>query len=69
LLTSVGWESTRGRVPRFIGFGPSKQFLYAANEQGDTVVHWRVDADTGRLTPIGEPVQNASPVTIAFATL
>lgn len=69
LLTSVGWESTRGRVPRFIGFGPSKQFLYAANEQADTIVHWRADAAAGRLTPIGEPVRNASPVTIAFATL
>ncbi len=69
LLTPVGWESTGGRVPRFIGFGPSKEFLYAANEQGDTVVHWKADAATGRLTPIGEPVQNASPATIAFATL
>jgi 6-phosphogluconolactonase len=69
LLTSIGWESSRGRVPRFIGFEPSKQFLYAANEQGDTVVHWRADAATGRLTAVGQPVQNASPVAIAFATL
>lgn len=69
LLTSVGWEPTRGRVPRFIGFGPSKEFLYAANEQGDTVVHWNVDPATGRLTAVGEVVQNASPATIAFATL
>jgi 6-phosphogluconolactonase len=69
LLTSLGWESSRGRVPRFIGFEPSRQFLYAANEQGDTVVHWRTDAATGLLTTAGQPVENASPVTIAFATL
>jgi 6-phosphogluconolactonase (cycloisomerase 2 family) len=69
LLTSIGWESSRGRVPRFIGFDLSKRFLYAANEQGDTVVCWRMDAVTGGLTLAGQPVRNASPVTIAFATL
>jgi 6-phosphogluconolactonase (cycloisomerase 2 family) len=69
LLASVGWEATRGRVPRFIGLGPAKKFLYVANEQGDTIISFRADADTGRLTLIGKPVQNASPVTIAFAAL
>jgi 6-phosphogluconolactonase len=69
VLTSTGWQPARGRVPRFIGFEPSKQFLYAANEQSDTVVRWKADAATGRLTAVGDPVRNASPVTIAFATL
>jgi len=69
VLSSIGWEPSRGRVPRFIGFDPSKQFLYSANEQGDTVVCWRADAATGRLTPASQPVRNASPVVIAFATL
>ncbi len=69
LLTSIGWEPSRGRVPRFIGFDPSKRFLYAANEQSDTVVCWRTDAATGRLTPAGESVSDKSPVTIAFAAL
>jgi 6-phosphogluconolactonase len=67
LLTSVGWTPTQGRIPRFIGFDPSRRFLYAANEQADTVVTWSVDAATGRLTPTGQVVRTASPVTIAFA--
>lgn len=67
LLTSLGWEASRGRVPRFIGFDPTGQFMYAANEQSDTVMCWR--AADGRLTPAGDPIRNASPVAIAFATI
>jgi 6-phosphogluconolactonase (cycloisomerase 2 family) len=69
LLTSIGWVSSRGRVPRFIGFDPSHRFLYAANEQADTVVSWLADPATGRLTPTEQVVRNASPCTIAFASL
>jgi len=38
-----------------------------ANEQSDTIVSWRADPATGRLTPTGQAVRNPSPVTIAFA--
>ena len=69
LLSSVGWESTRGKRPRFIALDPSSRFLYAANEQSDTVVCFRVNPATGRLTPTGQMVSNASPVTIAFANV
>jgi 6-phosphogluconolactonase (cycloisomerase 2 family) len=69
LLTSIGWVPSRGRVPRFIGFDPSHRFLYAANEQADTVVSWLADPSTGRLTPTEQVVRNASPCTIAFATI
>jgi 6-phosphogluconolactonase len=67
LLTSAGWVSSQGRIPRFIGLDPSGRFLYAANEQSDTVVTFRADSATGRLTPTGQVVKNASPVAIAFA--
>ena len=68
LLASIGWAPSRGRVPRFIGFDPSRRFLYAANEQADTVVSWLADSSTGRLTPTEQVVRNASPCAIAFAT-
>ena len=67
LLTSIGWQPTQGRVPRFIGLDPAGHFLYAANEQGDTVVTFRVDATSGLLAPTGQVIKNASPVTIVFA--
>lgn len=67
LLTSIGWQPTQGRVPRFIGRDPAGHFLYAANEQGDTVVTFRVDATSGLLAPTGQVIKNASPVTIVLA--
>ena len=68
LLTSAGWITSRGRTPRYIGFDPSYTFLCATNEQSDTVLTYRADPATGRLAVTGPPVQNASPVSIAFAT-
>ncbi len=69
LLTTVGWVPTLGRIPRFIGFEPTRRFLYAANEQADTIVTWRADPETGRLSPTGYIVRTASPVAIAFASV
>jgi 6-phosphogluconolactonase (cycloisomerase 2 family) len=67
VLTSVGWEPTQGRTPRFFGLDPSGTHLYAANQTSDTVVIFRIDAVSGMLTPTGEIVKVASPTAIAFA--
>ena len=69
LLTSIGWQPTQGRVPRFIGLDPTGRFLHAANEQNDTIVTFRVDPMSGMLAPTGQVVKNASPVIIVFAGL
>jgi 6-phosphogluconolactonase len=66
LLTSIGWEPTQGRTPRFFGLDPSGTHLYAANQNSDTVVIFRINPATGKLTPTGEIVKVASPSTIAF---
>jgi len=63
----IGWQPTQGSNPRFIGLDPAGHFLYAANEQGDTVVTFRVDGSSGKLTPTGQVIKNGSPVTIVFA--
>jgi 6-phosphogluconolactonase len=67
LLSVVGWQPTQGSTPRFIGLDPAGHFLYAANEQSDTVVTFRVDGSSGKLTPTGQVIKNATPVTIVFA--
>ena len=67
LLSVVGWQPTQGSGPRFIGLDPAGRFLQAANEQGDTVVTFRVDAGSGKLTPTGQVIKNGSPVTIVYA--
>ena len=67
LLSYAGCTPSQGRTPRFFTLDPSGRFLYVANEQSDTIVPFRPDGETGKLTPAGEPVRNASPVSIAFA--
>jgi 6-phosphogluconolactonase (cycloisomerase 2 family) len=67
LLSPVGWQSTQGAGPRFIGLDPAGHFLNAANEQGDNVVTFKVDTASGKLTPTGQNIKNGSPVTIVYA--
>ena len=66
LLSVVGWQPSQGAGPRFIGLDPAGRFLHAANEQGHTVVTFRVDESSGKLAPTGQVTKNASPVTIVF---
>ncbi len=67
MLTPVGWEPSRGVMPRFFALDPSGQFLYVANQGSNTIVAFRVDPATGRLTPTGDSVRTGSPVCIVFA--
>ena len=66
LLTSIGWEPTQGRTPRFFGLDPSGSYLHAANQNSDTVVIFRINQMTGKLSPANQIVKVASPSTIAF---
>jgi 6-phosphogluconolactonase len=66
LLTSIGWEPTRGKTPRFCTLDPSGTHLYAANQTSDTVVIFLINEATGKLTPTNQIVNVASPSTIAF---
>ena len=65
-LSPVEWVPTQGKGPCFIGLTPSGRMLYAANELGDTIVTYRVDETSGKLTPTGQVVQSLTPVTIVF---
>ncbi|PWT84382.1 MAG: hypothetical protein C5B56_15695 [Proteobacteria bacterium] len=67
LLSPVGWQSTKGAGPRFIGLDPAGRFLNAANENGDNVVTYKVDPNSGKLDPTGQMIANGSPVTIVYA--
>jgi 6-phosphogluconolactonase len=66
-LSPIGWGPTRGRTPRFFGLDPTGRLLYAANLDSDNIVAFRVDAETGRLTPTGQTVETGSPSCIIFA--
>ena len=53
-------------TPRFFALDPSCTLLYAANQDSDTIVTFRVDQATGKLAPTGEVVKTGSPVSIVF---
>jgi 6-phosphogluconolactonase (cycloisomerase 2 family) len=38
----------------------------ASRKKGDIVVTFRIDGSSGKLTPTGQAIKNASPVTIVF---
>lgn len=64
-LSPVGWSPTRGGVPRFMTLDPSGDHLLVANEQGDSIAVFEIDAATGSLTLAGT-VPTPSPSAIAF---
>lgn len=77
-LEAVSWEPTQGAVPRFIGTGPGTapgdadesgaagSRFYAANQNGDTIVEFDIDAATGRLKPTGLVVPVGTPTCVVF---
>jgi len=68
ILAHVGWESTLGRTPRFVGFDPSGRVLYAANQGSNNIVAFRVNPSSGALSPTGYVVEVGLPSCIVFAT-
>jgi 6-phosphogluconolactonase len=45
----IGWESTRGQWPRGMNIDPSGTFLYAANQNTDTIAVFRIQDSNGKL--------------------
>jgi len=65
-LTAMQQVSTGGDWPRNFAFDPTGGFLLVANQRSDSILSFRVDGESGRLTPTGEKVQLPSPVCIRF---
>jgi len=66
LLTAAGHTSTQGRTPRNIAIDPRGTFLYAANQDSDTIVHFRIEHQRGQLIATGDVTPIAAPVCILF---
>ena len=65
-LTFVQNEPTQGNTPRGFGIDPTGGYFFAANQRSDSVVVFRIDALTGRLTPTGQTLQIGSPASVKF---
>ncbi len=65
-LTPVERVSTQGKTPRNFRMDPTGAYLFAANQDTDNVVLFRVDRKTGRLTPTGKQLEVGRPVCVKF---
>jgi 6-phosphogluconolactonase len=61
-LALVQHVSTQGKTPRNFALDPSGQVLLVANQNSDNVFTYKVDKQTGKLTPTGQSVQLPSPM-------
>jgi 6-phosphogluconolactonase len=67
-LRPVGHESTRGKTPRGFSLDPTGSWLLVANQESDTIVSFRRDPGSGRLTAVGPVTQTPSPVAFLFSS-
>ena len=65
-LKTVGFTSTLGKTPRFMGFNKDKTRLYVANEDSDTIVEMIFDGQKEMVECTGRIMKTESPVCIVF---
>jgi len=65
-LGLVEHESSGGRTPRSFGIDPTGTYLLAANQDSGNLVVFRIDSETGALTPTGQTVAVPRPVCVVF---
>ena len=65
-LTSVGYEPTRGLVPRNFVMDPGGEYLLVANQDSDNVVIFKRNKKTGLLTDTGKRIDVGNPTCLQF---
>jgi len=59
-LKPVEFVSTQGKTPRNFAIDPTGEYFFVGNQDSDTVVIFRVDQTTGKLTPTGKVLNDAA---------
>jgi 6-phosphogluconolactonase len=57
---------TQGHTPRNFKIDPTGRYLFAANQDTNNIVIFRIDPGTGRLSPTGQVLEVQSPVCVLF---
>jgi 6-phosphogluconolactonase len=65
-LTFVDRTSAKIKTPRGFGIDPTGNWLIVGGQQSDTVAVFRIDQQTGKLTPTGQVVAVPTPVCVTF---
>jgi len=66
MLEFAGADKTDGRTPRFFTLDPTEKFLFAGNQESNTVALFKVNASTARLTPMQTLKDVPEAVSIVF---
>lgn len=65
-LVARGHQSTGGKTPRNFAIDPTGTFLLAANQRSNSVVSFRIDSESGGLTPTGHAIAVPAPVCVRY---
>jgi 6-phosphogluconolactonase len=68
-LTLVDIVPTGGKTPRSFEIDPTGTLLFAANQDSNNIVIFRIDTQTGRLTPTGKVLEVSKPVCVKFVPI
>jgi 6-phosphogluconolactonase len=66
-LTAGDRTPTGGRTPRGFGIDPTGGWLFAANQQSDSVVLFKINPTTGALSEAGKTLEVGTPVNVVFS--
>ena len=65
-LKPVEYASTQGKTPRSFEIDPTGMLLFAQNQASNNIVVFKIDQQTGKLTPTGKVLDVPSPVDVKF---
>ena len=68
-ITLTGQQDVAGRTPRNFMIDPKGDFMFVANQDTDTIVIFKINRKTGKLTQAGKPVSIPSPVCLKMLSL
>ncbi|MRS63336.1 beta-propeller fold lactonase family protein [Larkinella terrae] len=67
--TLIGQQPTEGKTPRNFLIDPKGEYAFAANQDTDNIVVYKVDGKTGKLTPTGHQIKVPAPVCLKLFTV
>ena len=69
IVTPIDHTSTQGMTPRNFAIDPTGTLLYAANQNSGTVVPFKIDTSSGRLTPTAAAITVPTPQFVGIVAL
>jgi 6-phosphogluconolactonase len=56
-------------MPRFFTLDPTGKWMFAANQETNDIFVFKVDEESGRLTPTGQKIEIGAPVSLVFVPM